>query len=263
VIKISIITAVFNNAEHLEECFSSVFSQDYPHIEYIVIDGGSTDGSLDIIEKNKGKISKYISESDKGIYDALNKGISLATGNVIGFLHSDDLLNSTGTIQKIATTFETVDCDATYGDLVYVSRNNPGKVIRFWKSRPFRRIFLDYGWMPPHPTLFVKKEWMKRKGGFRTDFRISSDYDLILRLFGNPAFKSEYINEVITRMRTGGASNRSIRNIFIKRREDYIALRKNQVGGVLTLMMKNFRKVGQFFIKGSSNSSFVSSCLHV
>jgi glycosyltransferase len=246
VLKISIISAVYNNSEHLEACFSSVFSQSYPNIEYIVVDGGSTDGSVDIIRKYEHKISQWISEPDRGIYDALNKGIAMASGDVIGFLHSDDLFNSSGTIQNIAETFEKTDCDATYGNLEYVSRNNPGQVIRFWKSSPFKFELLKTGWMPPHPTLFVKRKWYGEKGTFRTDFRISADYDLILRLFSDSRFKSSYIDQVITRMRTGGASNRSLKNIYVKSKEDYIALRQTKVGGFGTLFLKNAQKILQF-----------------
>lgn len=245
-LKISIITAVYNNREHLEECFASVFSQTYPHIEYIVVDGGSTDGTADIIRKYENKISRWISEPDKGIYDALNKGISMATGDVTGLLHSDDLFNSSETIGHIADAFEKTGCDAAYGNLEYVSRTNTQQVIRFWKSSPFDKSLLKKGWMPPHPTLFVKRKWYAEKGTFRTDFRISADYDLILRLFNDDLFKTFYIDEVITRMRTGGASNRSLKNIYLKSKEDYIALKQTKVGGIVTLFLKNAQKVLQF-----------------
>lgn len=245
-LKITIITAVYNNHDHLEACFSSVFSQSYPNIEYIVVDGASTDGSVDIIKKYDGKITRWVSEPDRGIYDALNKGIAMATGDVIGLLHSDDLFNSSGTIRQIAETFEKTGCDATYGNLEYVSRNNPGQVIRFWKSAPYKPSLLKTGWMPPHPTLFVKRKWYMEKGTFRTDFRISADYDLILRLFSDSRFKTCYIDQVITRMRTGGASNRSLKNIYLKSKEDYIALRQTKVGGFVTLFRKNAQKILQF-----------------
>jgi len=249
VIKISIITAVYNNREHLQNCFESVFSQTYSDIEYIVVDGGSTDGTIDVIKKYSSKITTWISEPDRGIYDALNKGILMATGDVIGFLHSDDLLNSSETIAHIANSFEVTKADAAYGDLVYISKENPDKIIRYWKSSNFTPPLLRKGWMPPHPTLFVKSSWYKSKKGFRTDFRISADYDLILRLFSDRNFKTCYLSEVITRMRLGGASNRSVKNIYLKSKEDYIALKESKVGGFYTLFRKNFQKIIQFVVK--------------
>lgn len=234
---------------HLEECFRSVFSQVYPSIEYIVVDGGSTDGSRDIIQQYSDKIARWISEPDKGIYDAINKGINLATGDVTGLLHSDDLFESTDTIAHIAEAFQNNSCDAVYGNLVYTSRHNPDQVLRFWKSKPFSKNLLRNGWMPPHPTLFVKSHWFNVKGAYRTDFRIAADYDLILRLFGTKEFSCVYLDEVITRMRTGGASNASIKNIFLKSKEDWIALRQNKAGGLLTLFLKNIRKIFQFVFK--------------
>lgn len=247
-IKISIITAVYNNQEHLEECFASVFSQTYTNIEYIVVDGASTDGSVDIIKRNP-KISRWISEPDKGIYEALNKGIAMATGDVIGFLHSDDLFYSPDTLAHIAAVLESRNCDAVYGDLIYVSRENAERVLRYWKSNHFEAKLLKQGWMPPHPTLFVKQGWYKSKGVFRTDFRISADYDLILRLFSDKNFNAAYLPEVITRMRAGGASNKSLKNIYRKSKEDYIALRQNRVGGIFALIYKNAQKVFQFVKK--------------
>lgn len=244
--KVSIITAVYNNRDHLEECFASVFSQTYQNIEFIVVDGGSTDGTLDILKKYDQKISKWISEPDKGIYDALNKGIGMATGNIIGFLHSDDLFNGAETIAHISDIFQEKACEAVFGDLMYVSRDNADKVIRYWKSCPFNPKLLKQGWMPPHPTLFVKREWYQSKGTFRTDFRISADYDLILRLFSDRNFNATYLPEVITRMRVGGASNKSLKNIYRKSKEDYIALRENKVGGLIALFWKNAQKVLQF-----------------
>jgi glycosyltransferase len=249
VIKVSIITAVYNNREHLEECFSSVFSQTFQNIEFIVVDGGSTDGSVEIIQQNGQKIARWVSEPDKGIYDALNKGIGMASGDVIGFLHSDDLFYSSETIAHVAKAFETTGCEAVFGDLMYVSRDNPDRIIRYWKSNPFKASLLKQGWMPPHPTLFAKRQWYATKGTFRTDFCISADYDLILRLFSDKKFTTEYLPEVITKMRAGGASNRSLGNIYQKSKEDYIALLQSGVGGAWTLFMKNVRKVWQFVRK--------------
>ncbi|NJK97986.1 MAG: glycosyltransferase [Bacteroidales bacterium] len=248
-VKISIITAVYNNREHLKDCIRSVINQSYPHIEYIIIDGGSTDGTLDVIKEFGPQISRWISEPDRGIYDALNKGISICTGDVVGILHSDDLFGSDDTLAHIARTFEKYSCDAVYGNLVYTPRHETNKVLRFWKSNTFDKGLLSRGWMPPHPTLFIKNEWFKEKGSYRTDFKIAADYDLILRFFGTARFKSVYIDEVVTRMRTGGASNKSFRNIYLKSKEDWIALRENRIGGLVTLFRKNFQKLTQFIKK--------------
>jgi glycosyltransferase involved in cell wall biosynthesis len=251
-LKVSIITAVYNNKEHIADCIRSVLGQAYPEVEHIVIDGGSTDGTVDIIRGYEKNITTWVSERDKGMYDALNKGILMATGDIIGLLHSDDLFHSSDTIAHIVNTFEGSNCDAVYGNLVYTQRDNPDKVIRYWRSKPFKQGMLWKGWMPPHPTLFVKKERYKNEGTFRTDFRIAADYDFMLRLFSYNDLVSSHLDEIVTRMRAGGASNRSLRNIWLKSKEDYIALRENHVGGFLTLFLKNMQKVFQFVRKEKS-----------
>lgn len=247
--KVSIITAVYNNKVHIGDCIRSVLGQSHPDVEYIIIDGGSTDGTLDIIRENKKNISSWISEKDKGMYDALNKGVRMATGDIIGVLHSDDLLHSVDTIAHIVGIFQGTGCDAVYGNLVYTQRNDPDKVIRYWRSKPFHPGMLWKGWMPPHPTLFVKKSWYEKVGVFRTDFKIAADYDFMLRLFSSKDLVSSHLDEIVTRMRSGGASNRSVKNIFLKSKEDYIALRENKIGGFITLFLKNVQKVFQFVKK--------------
>ena len=246
--KISIITAVLNNVEHINACIESVQSQTYNNIEHIVIDGGSTDGTLKIIENNK-KIRQWVSEPDKGTYDALNKGISLATGDIIGLLHSDNVFDNELIIEKIAAIFNVSICDALYGDLLYVSRENLNKTVRYWKSSVFDVKQFRNGWMPAHPTLFLKKNVFDTFGLYDLQFRIASDYDLMLRTLGSGKLKCEYLPEVVTRMRMGGASNKSIKNIIRKSKEDYIALKKNNMGSLFTLFMKNFSKLKQFRVK--------------
>lgn len=247
---ISIITAVYNNKDNIQHCIESVASQTYPHIEHIVVDGKSTDGTVDIIRSCESSISRWVSEKDNGIYDALNKGISLATGNVIGFLHSDDLFENPAILEKIADVFLQTQCDAVYGNLVYVSKADTQSIVRYWQSKPFDVRRFHQGWMPPHPTLFMRKKVYEDFGTFNLKYRIASDYDLMLRTVGSGKLTCQYLPEVITRMRVGGASNKSLRNIWRKSYEDWQALRENKKGGMLTLFLKNVSKVGQFFRKG-------------
>ncbi len=245
---ISIITVVRNNKEFIEDAINSVLSQSYPHIEHIIIDGGSTDGTLDIIKKYDKKISKWISELDYGTFDALNKGIKMSSGDVIGFLHSDDLFADGKVIEKIADKFTSPDINILYSDLVYVSKRNINKIIRRWKAGRFSKEALKFGWMPPHPTMFVRKSLYNKTGLFDTDLKIASDYDMILRLLKSNPGTIVYIEEVFIRMRLGGKSNKRLNDIFRKSKEDYIILKRNEfVLPVFTLLCKNFRKLIQFF----------------
>jgi glycosyltransferase len=247
--KISIITAVYNNRNEISVAIQSVLSQTYSNIEYIIIDGGSTDGTIEEVQKFADKISVFVSAPDKGIYDALNKGLEDATGDVIGILHSDDIFYSEKTLSQIAKVFEQKQCDAVYGNLLYVSKTDTSKVIRFWESRSFEPNLFRKGWMPAHPTLFMRKSVYDTFGQFDLRYKIASDYDLMLRTVGSGKLKCEYLPEVITRMRVGGASNKSLKNIWNKSYEDYLALRRNKMGGFFTLFLKNISKVGQFLRK--------------
>jgi len=247
--KISIITAVYNNRDEIEIAINSVLSQTYKNIEYIIVDGGSTDGTVEIINRHIDKISRFISEPDKGIYDALNKGLSIASGDIIGLLHSDDIFASNMVIEKIAETFIQGNYDAVYGDLEYVSKTDTSKVIRYWKSSQFDAANFYEGWMPPHPTLFMKKKIYEEYGNFDTSYKIASDYDLMLRTLASGKIEAKYIPIVITRMRLGGTSNKNLKNIWRKSFEDWQALRRNNIGGFLILLKKNLTKIGQFIIK--------------
>lgn len=248
--KISIITAVLNKKEVMERCIRSIFSQTYQNIEYIVIDGGSTDGTLEIIKRYDGKIAKWISEPDRGIYDALNKGLKLATGDVIGFLHADDIYAHDRVLETIVLHMTEFNVDSCYGDLLYVDKENPDKVIRYWKSSPYRNGLFERGWMPPHPTFFVRKEIYDKYGSFNTDFKIAADYELMLRFLEKEKISTHYIPEVLIKMRVGGMSNQNLRNIFIKTTEDYKAWKVNNLhGGAATILFKNLSKIPQFFKK--------------
>jgi len=246
--KISIITSVYNNKETIEDAIKSVLAQTYQDIEYVVVDGGSTDGTLDVIGKYKDKIDIFISEPDKGIYDGLNKGVGLATGDVVAFLHSDDLYSSETIIEEIVKEFEASGVDGVYGDLIYTPKEDTSKVLRYWKSKEFDMSLLKKGWMPAHPTLFLKKSVYDKYGSFDLSFKIAGDYDFMLRVL-SAGIKVSYLSKVFYKMRVGGESNKSLKNIIIKSKEDLRALRKNNVGGFWTLFIKNFSKIGQFLKK--------------
>jgi glycosyltransferase len=253
--KISIITITYNSAKTLPRALESVRSQTYGDIEHIIVDGASTDGTVEIIKNySKGPSDKvpstkevrWVSEPDGGIYDALNKGIRMATGDVIGFLHSDDVLYSPDSIGQIAAAFEFSKADVVYGDLQYC---NGDKVTRRWRSNAFKPSSLKFGWMPPHPTLYVRREVYEQVGEYDSWFRISADYDMILRIF-TAGYKTHYIPQVLVSMETGGASNRDAKARLSKTQEDYFVLKKNHVGaGLLTVACKQLRKVRQFLRK--------------
>jgi len=245
-VKISVITAVYNSRETIADAIVSVIDQSFPNIEFIVIDGFSTDGTSEIIEQFRDQIDVLVSEPDEGIYDALNKGIMYANGDVVGFLHADDIFASTDVLSRIAESFADVSIDAVFGDLVYVDKSDPNKVIRYWQSGDFDISKLKLGWMPPHPTFYVRRSVYEKLGGFDTSFHISADYDCMLRLLIQTDLKVRYINEIFVRMRVGGKSNRSLKNILIKMIEDTRVIKKNGVGGLGTLIGKNLCKIPQF-----------------
>ena len=246
--KISIITATYNCASTLRDTIKSISSQTArEHIEYIIIDGGSDDGTLQIIKDNSNHIDHWISEADNGIYDALNKGLQMATGDWIGFLHADDIFANDQTIEKIIDAADEKEINAIYGNLQYVQQHPPHKVIRQWISQSFQPKLLKRGWMPPHPTVYITRNHYKTIGSFNINYLISADYDLMLRLFSHPQTKSMHINEVLIKMKIGGASNRSIGNIILKSKEDFLALKRNKIGGFYSLAIKNLSKVNQFF----------------
>ena len=250
--RVSIITATYNSEDTLEYCMDSVLNQTYRQIEYIIVDGGSTDGTLEIIESKAKKNTQVVwqSQKDKGIYDALNKGIEKATGDIVGFVHSDDALKSHDIIEKIVGLFEQTPIDGVYGNLHYVKYDNPGVIVRNWVSQEFKPSLLNRGWMPAHPTLFLKKSIYDTYGHFNLDYRIAADYDFILRVFSQQNLKFAYLPETITIMRVGGASNRSIANVVRKTKEDFRAAKSNKLSlPIWTISMKNLSKIPQWFKK--------------
>lgn len=245
--KITVITATWNSGKTIGETLASFNGQDYSNTEYIIVDGGSIDNTINIIEANGRRVDKLVSEKDKGIYDALNKGVDLATGDAIGFLHSDDVFSHSSVLSNIAKAFGLNDVDAVYGDLDYVAKADMGKIIRRWKSGVYSRNKFKNGWMPPHPTFYMKRNCYERYGAFNLDYKIAADYDSLLRYMWSNNISVTYLPEVLIKMRVGGESNKSIMNIFNKSREDIQAMQSNNIPVARALLLKNLSKVPQFF----------------
>lgn len=244
--KITVITATLNNRDTVDECLESVCMQKEVTLEHIVVDGASVDGTYELLKKRKQQITKFVSEPDQGIYDALNKGIKLATGDVIGFLHGDDFYPQEDVLKNVAACFSTPTVDAVYGDLDYVSRTNSSRILRRWQPGNFKEKKLRKGWMVPHPTLFVRRKWYEKLKGYDTRYKIAADYHFILRLFSQERFNPHYLPQVLVKMRHGGMSNRNLLSMARKSREDLLILRRTGVGGVGALIWKNLSKLGQF-----------------
>lgn len=246
--RVSIITAVYNDIETVEQCINSVLSQHYENIEHIIIDGGSTDGTIEIIKKYNNKTSKSVSEPDDGIYCALNRGINLASGDIIGVLHADDFYANDNVIETMVSQMKKHNVDSCYGDLLYVRKENTDQTVRYWKSCPYKNGLFQKGWMPPHPSFFVRKYIYNKYGVFNTDFKIAADYELMLRFLEKNKITTHYIPSVLVKMRTGGVSNRNLKNIARKTVEDYRAWRvNNQPVTFNTILYKNLSKIPQFF----------------
>lgn len=253
--KISIITATYNSEEYILHCLQSIASQTYVDIEHIVVDGGSTDRTPGIIESAP-SITKWISEPDKGIYDALNKGVEMASGDIIGLLHSDDIFFSNDTIKKISNLF-TTDGDSehkqihgVYGDLVFTKNRNTDKIVRTWRGKSFYIKNIKRGWMPPHPTLFLRKDVFQKHGLYDISYKVSADYKFMLQLMKDKDINLAYLPEIITKMRVGGASTGTLKQIIRKSTEDFNILRSNGFKlPLLVLIAKNLRKVPQIFIR--------------
>jgi len=247
--KVSIITATYNSSATIIDTLKSLEAQTYLDIEYIIVDGASKDNTLDIIKANSSRVSKVICEPDKGIYDALNKGIKAAKGDIVGFLHSDDLFASNEAIEDIVNEFVISGSDAVYGDLEYVSKDDIFKVVRLWKSGEYSKTKLKNGWMPPHPTFYMKRELYLKHGLFDLSFSIAADYDSLLRYLWVNSVEMSYLSKVLIKMRVGGVSNRSFKNIILKTKEDIRALNNNHAPVLRAIVWKNLSKIPQFIFK--------------
>ncbi|UAX03698.1 glycosyltransferase family 2 protein [Proteus terrae] len=245
--KVSIITATYNSSETIIDTLKSLEQQSYPNIEYIIVDGASKDNTLEVVRDNCSRVSTILSEPDKGIYDALNKGIQAATGDVIGFLHSDDLFAYPDAVADIVATLEKNQSQAAYADLAYVSKEDTDKMVRLWNSGAYQRNKMLSGWMPPHPTFYMKRDLYLSLGQFDLGFKIAADYDSLLRYLWSNKVSMSYLPKVLIKMRVGGASNRSLSNIYKKTCEDIQALKNNNVFWPKAILIKNFSKIPQFF----------------
>jgi glycosyltransferase involved in cell wall biosynthesis len=245
--KVSIITVTYNSADTIEDTIKSVASQDYPNIEYLVIDGESSDQTLELLSKYKDTISQLVSEKDQGMYDALNKGIELASGDVIGILNSDDIYTDSQVVSDMVEVLQTENADAAYADLVYVDRENLNQQKRYWKAKKYRPNYFKWGWMPPHPTFFVKKDCYKQYGKFNLNLYSAADYELMLRFIHKHQIKLAYLPRVIVKMREGGLSNTNLLSRIRGNQEDRKAWRINGLTpNKLTFFLKPFRKILQF-----------------
>jgi glycosyltransferase involved in cell wall biosynthesis len=247
-VKVSIITITFNSSKTLQDTIDAVNRQSYrQQVEYILIDGLSNDNTMEIVKANSEKIDKYISEKDNGLYDALNKGIALAGGDVIGILHSDDVYWDEKVIEDVVKKFEETDCDAVYGDLCYVKENDVSSIVRKWISGVYKEGMFLNGWMPPHPAFFVKKECYTRYGLFNLELKSAADYELMLRFIHKHKIRLSYISRFLVRMRVGGKSNVTIKNRIKANLEDRKAWRMNNLKArFYTLWLKPLRKIFQF-----------------
>ncbi len=247
--KVSIITVCFNSERTISTAIESVIMQKYPDIEHIIIDGASTDKTFEIIQSYGNKISKLISEPDNGIYDAMNKGIKIATGEIIGTLNSDDLYIDNQVISDVVKAFGS-NIDLLYGDLFYVKKNNTDSIIRKWKSTNFKKNSFKNGWHPPHPTFFVKKNIYNKYGAFNLDYKLAADFELMLRFMEKHQLKNFYLNKTMVKMRLGGATNKNLKNILYQNIECYKAFKKNQLPvSILYPIFRLLPKLSQYFEK--------------
>lgn len=246
--KVSIVTVVRNAEDFIEDCIKSVLSQDYKDIEYIVIDGRSTDHTLEIIQQYRNRIQIFVSETDEGLYHALNKGIAQANGEVIGILNADDFFASQDVISLVSNCFHEKRCEAVYGNLDMFKRNRSGKVLRRWRSKQHQPLDLKLGWMPAHPTFYIKRSVLLQYDAYRPQFGVSADYELILRLLYRHRIHAIFLCQTLVHMRSGGISNGSpakLLNTFIN---DYRALKENEIPSpLLAAVIKKIRKIKQYF----------------
>lgn len=237
--KISVITVAFNAERTIGETLDSVAAQSHPDVEHIVVDGASTDETLAVVERHGQRVARLVSEPDHGIYDAMNKGLRLATGDIIGFLNADDVYADSSVLARVSSTMEMERLDALFGDAEFVSPERPDRPLRRYRSERFHPGRIAWGWMPAHPTLLLRRELYERFGLFRTDYRIAGDFELVARMFHGDTLKYRHVPEVLVRMRTGGISTGGWRNTLLLNREVLRACREN---GILTSLPRILSK---------------------
>ena len=252
--KISVVTAVFNRRQTISDTIKSVASQNCDSLEYVVVDGMSNDGTADIIAVNENLIHKSVRESDSGIYDALNKGIAISSGDVIGFLHADDLFADDSVIQRVQDKFRSGNYDAVYADLTYVAFDSPNLIARYWRSGEYSRRRFWFGWMPPHPTVYIRREIYEKFGGYRIDLGTAADYECMIRLMVKNEIRVGYVPHVAVKMRVGGESNASMKNRIKANVADQSAWIENGLKPPLGLRFtKPFSKLPQYWRRPRKN----------
>ena len=245
--KVSIITVTLNSEKYLSDCIRSVKGQNYKNIEHIIVDGKSTDGTLRIIYKNLDSISFWVSETDRGMYDAINKGLQMATGDVVGILNSDDMFASADSVRSIVDCFQTANVDSVYGDLIYVDPKDTHKVVRYWKSNSYKRSRFRYGWMPAHPTFYIRRGLLLQYGMYENHYITAADYEFMARYLFLHKVSSQYLDSMLVKMRTGGLSNGSFKKWFRANRRDYLAMKKNKIPfSLIVSVLKPLLKLPQF-----------------
>jgi glycosyltransferase involved in cell wall biosynthesis len=246
--KVTLLTVTYNSQNYLEECINSVMAQTHPDIEHIIVDAASTDGTLDIIRKYNSHIAQWISEKDNGMYDAINKGIAMATGGIIGILNSDDKLAAADVISDIVLCFADQHVDAVYGDLVYVEKKNTSRVLRYWKGFSYKRYRFNYGWMPAHPTFYVRTSLIADLGGYESHYYTAADYEFMARYLYRFRINARYLPKLIVKMRSGGQSNKTLAIRLRANRRDYLAMKKNKIPFPFTAsILKPIIKLHQYY----------------
>ena len=252
--KISIVTATWNSAATVTDTLASVNTQTHPDVEHIVVDGASTDATLDIVASHGKRVARVVSERDAGLYDAMNKGLKLATGEVVGLLNSDDFLAANDILALVARAFENPEIDAVYGDLCYVRQHEPARIVRYWRSGPFHPGAFMRAWSPPHPTLYVRRSFYEAHGGFDTTYALAADIDLMMRFFEIAGMRSTHIPRVFVMMRLGGATNKSLSNVIRQNREIWRSMRANGLRASLVrfVLSKVASRARQFVTRPSA-----------
>jgi len=246
--KVSIVTVCYNSAKHIKSAIDSVINQSYDNIEYIIIDGASKDNTLEIIQSYGNKIAKVVSEPDKGIYDAMNKGLKMATGDVVGIINSDDFYMNNNVIADVVKEMELKQVDSLFADLIFVEENNTEKQVRYWKSKPFVKGSFFKGWHPSHPTFFVKNKIYKKYGYFKPEFTLAADFELMLRFLEKYNVSACYLPQSIVKMRLGGASNGNLKSMITQNKECYNSFKVNDLNvSILYPIYRLLPKLIQYF----------------
>jgi glycosyltransferase involved in cell wall biosynthesis len=227
--KVTVITACYNSERTIASSLESVACQSYSDIEHIVVDGGSSDGTLDVVDRHRARVARVLTGPDRGIYDALNKGVAASTGDVVAFLHSDDVYAAPNVIERVVGKMLSESLDALYGDVAFIRGNDFERIVRVYSSRWFRPSRIGWGWMPAHPSLFVARRLFQEYGPFKVDYEIAADFEFIARVFAKPTFRYAYLPEVLVKMRMGGTSTRGWRSTLTLNREVLRACRENGI----------------------------------